>query len=151
MNSTLLFAAIGSLTALLSLLLVTRQWYLHRDDETKKERESREERDIAATLQREQSRSDRLDKQTWEYVEGLRVEMTRLAARVDTLESRLQAEQAVTTQLRADLAVANGTIRDLTNQNQRQAEELTRLRSQITALQATGYRGPVNDDKGGRP
>jgi len=74
------------------------------------------------------------------------VEMTRLAARVEMLESRLQAEQAITAQLRADLAVANGTIRDITAQNQRQGVELTRLRSQITALQGKGYRGPVDDD-----
>jgi len=78
------------------------------------------------------------------------VEMTRLAARVEMLESRLQAEQAITAQLRADLAVANGTIRDITAQNQRQGVELTRLRSQITALQGKGYRGPVDDDDGGR-
>ncbi len=149
MNPTLLSVLGGSLIAAVSLLLTTRQWYLHRNDETKKERESREERDSAATLQREQSRSDRLDKQTWEYVEGLRVEMTRLAARVETLEVRLQAEQVVTTELRADLAQANGTIRDLKSQNQRQGEELTRLRSQITALQGQGYRGPVNDDDKG--
>jgi len=150
MNPTTASALAGSLIAAVSLLLTARQWYLHRGDETKKEREDREERDDAATLQREQSRSDRLDKQTWEYVEGLRVELTRLTARVETLDIRLQAEQAVTIQLRADLAQANGTIRDLTTQNQRQAEELTRLRSQITALQGQGFRGPSSDEDGGR-
>jgi len=150
MNPTVISALTGTVIAAVSLLLTARQWYLHRGDETKKQRDERETQATQAAAQREESRIDRLDKQTWEYVEGLRVEMTRLAARVETLESRLQAEQAITAQLRADLAVANGTIRDITAQNQRQGVELTRLRSQITALQGKGYRGPVGDEDGGR-
>jgi len=150
MNPTVISALTGTVIAAVSLLLTARQWYLHRGDETKKQRDERETQATQAAAQREESRIDRLDKQTWEYVEGLRVEMTRLAARVETLESRLQAEQAITAQLRADLAMANGTIRDLKSENQRQAGELTRLRSQITALQGKGYRGPVDDDEEGR-
>jgi len=146
MNPTVISALTGTVIAAVSLLLTARQWYLHRGDETKKQRDERETQVMQAAAQREESRIERLDKQTWEYVEGLRVEMTRLAARVEMLESRLQAEQAITAQLRADLAVANGTIRDITAQNQRQGVELTRLRSQITALQGKGYRGPVDDD-----
>ncbi len=149
MNPTVISALTGTVIAAVSLLLATRQWYLHRGDETRKQRDERETAATQAAAQREESRIERLDKQTWEYVEGLRVEMTRLAARVETLESRLQAEQAITAQLRADLAVANGTIRDITAQNQRQGVELTRLRSQITALQGKGYRGPLSDDDGG--
>lgn len=151
MNPTVISALTGTVIAAVSLLLTARQWYLHRGDETKKQRDERETQATQAAAQREESRIDRLDKQTWEYVEGLRVEMTRLAARVEMLESRLQAEQAITAQLRADLAVANGTIRDITAQNQRQGVELTRLRSQITALQGKGYRGSLsNDDEEGR-
>jgi len=151
MNPTVISALTGTVIAAVSLLLTARQWYLHRGDETKKQRDERETQATQAAAQREESRIDRLDKQTWEYVEGLRVEMTRLAARVEMLESRLQAEQAITAQLRADLAMANGTIRDLKSENQRQAGELTRLRSQITALQGKGYRGSLsNDDEEGR-
>lgn len=127
MNPTIISALAGTALAAVSLFFTVRQAYLHRNDETKKEREGREEREAEATTQREQSRSDRLDKQTWEYVEGLRVEMTRLAARVETLETRLQAEQTVTAELRADLAQANATIRTLTAENQRQGQRIAEL------------------------
>lgn len=141
----------GSLAGLVTVLLgfltyreLQRQATRKAAQETTKERTDRESSQREGELKR-------YDDGMWKRQDDLVKTVERLEQRVESLETRLQAEQVTTIELRADLAVANGTIRDLTNQNQRQAEDLTRLRSQITALQGKGYRGSLsNDDEEGR-
>jgi len=132
----------GVLGVFVSALLGILTW---RENQRKGVRETTKERTDRESSQRE-GELKRYDDGMWKRQDDLVKTVERLEQRVESLETRLQAEQVTTIALRADLAVANVTIRDLTTQNQRQGVELTRLRSQITALQGKGYRGPVDDD-----
>jgi len=137
----------GVLGVFVSALLGILTW---RENQRKGVRETTQQRTDREATEREGDLK-RYDDGMWKRQDDMAKTIERLETRVESLETRLQAEQVTTIQLRADLAVANGTIRDLTTQNQRQVEGLTRLRSQITALQGKGYRGPVEDeDDGGR-
>lgn len=136
----------GVLGVFVSALLGILTW---RENQRKGVRETTQQRVDRESAERD-SDLKRYDDGMWKRQEDMAKTIDRLETRVESLETRLQAEQVTTIQLRADLAMANGTIRDLKSENQRQAGELTRLRSQITALQGKGYRGPVDDDDGGR-
>ena len=136
----------GVLAVFVSSVLGILTW---RENQRKGTRETTQQRVDRESAERD-SDLKRYDDGMWKRQEDMAKTIDRLETRVESLETRLQAEQVTTIQLRADLAVANGTIRDITAQNQRQGVELTRLRSQITALQGKGYRGPVDDDDGGR-
>jgi len=138
MNGDELTKFAGGFGIIVSALLGLLTWRENQRKGSRETTQQREDREAA-----EQSSNLAMnDSQLRYFIESLRsdrekdrAEMVRLAARIDSLETRLQAEQATSLELRADLATANGTIRDLTSQNQRQAEELTRLRSQIDELQ----------------
>jgi len=132
----------GVLAVFVSSVLGILTW---RENQRKGTRETTQQRVDRESAERD-SDLKRYDDGMWKRQEDMAKTIDRLETRVESLETRLQAEQVTTIALRADLAVANGTIRDITAQNQRQAGELTRLRSQITALQGKGYRGPVDDD-----
>lgn len=132
----------GVLGVFVSALLGILTW---RENQRKGVRETTQQRTDRESAEREGDLK-RYDDGMWRRQDDMAKTIERLETRVESLETRLQAEQVTTIQLRADLAAANGTIRDLTIQNQRQAGELTRLRSQITALQGKGYRGPLSDE-----
>jgi len=136
----------GVLAVFVSSVLGILTW---RENQRKGTRETTQQRVDRESAERD-SDLKRYDDGMWKRQEDMAKTIDRLETRVESLETRLQAEQVTTIQLRADLAVANGTIRDITAQNQRQGVELTRLRSQITVLQGKGYRGPVGDEDGGR-
>ncbi len=137
----------GVLGVFVSALLGILTW---RENQRKGVRETTQQRTDRESAERD-SDLKRYNDGMWKRQDDMTKTIERLETRVESFETRLQAEQITTSELRADLAVANGTIRDLTAQNQRQGVELTRLRSQITVLQGKGYRGPVDhDDEGGQ-
>ncbi len=136
----------GVLAVFVSSVLGILTW---RENQRKGTRETTQQRVDRESAERD-SDLKRYNDGMWKRQDDMTKTIERLETRVESFETRLQAEQVTTSELRADLAAANSTIRDLTSQNQRQAEGLARLRSQITALQGKGYRGPVDDDDGGR-
>lgn len=110
--------AIGILVSAIAAIATIRQWYVHRGDETAKNREDRE----AAEQERRESR---YDAGVWKLVEELRVEVGRLSEKVNTLEGRLDEEQRVNAELRADLNIARATIRE----QERKINEVERRQS----------------------
>jgi hypothetical protein len=111
---------IGSVIAAISAAFAIRQWYVHRDDETDKDRTAREQTERQQDL-------DRYDKGVWEIVRTLQAAQLRMDAELATLrdQNRQLYEELIT--VRGDLVQAGITIRSLTADNARLAARVREL------------------------
>lgn len=112
MNATNVSLIVATVVGAFGTLAGFYQWYVKRNDETRQQRDDRE------TVER-QSDLDRLDARTERIIERLETNQTRLEGRIVALEERLEKAQVRETEIRADLAQANVTIRGLSLDNAR--------------------------------
>lgn len=137
----------GGLGVIVSALLGILTW---RENQRKGLRESTAQRIDRETAER-QGDYERIDKRTQEFIVLQTQELARLAVRISDLERRLDEERQKTNALQGKFDDATLTIKDLTRQNERQADELTRLRAQVHEIQGKVYRGPLSDGSGEEP
>ncbi len=127
----------GVVAVFISSLLGILTWRENRRKgvrETTQQRTDREAAERGADLAMN-------DSQLRYFIESLRSdrekdreEMTRLSTRIESLETRLQAEQVTTIDLRATLAQAKVTIDDLNTKNSRLAARVEELEVRNKAL-----------------
>jgi hypothetical protein len=111
---------LGSLLAALSGLFAIRQWYVHRDDETDKQRSDREQSERHADLAR-------YDQGVWAIIKTLQADQVRTDAEVAELRKQNLALHDELINVRGDLVQAGITIRTLTADNARLAARVREL------------------------
>lgn len=146
-NATVVFGFVGTFVAAVSGLFAIRQWYLHRSDETLKERTDRQAAERLAAIQERKDDLDRNDEGVRFLIEQLRQEIARLQAEMTTVRSDLKAERDASAEIRADLAHANQVIRAMTADNRLLKERVAMLEGKETADDRADARSEREQDR----